>query len=365
MLPPLLRLLAALLCAMAPLAAALAAPRLFPAVTPLPAGATLAFPQDYGAHPDYKTEWWYATGWLKTPEGKDLGYQVTFFRRATGIDSANPSKFAPQQLIIGHAALSDPALGKLLHDQRSARAGFGLAYAKSGDTDVKLDDWRMARRPDGSYQVTLAAASFTLNLTLAPTQPVLLQGERGYSRKGTDPQQASYYYSEPHLKTSGTITRNGGKPQAVTGTTWLDHEWSQQVLGDDAAGWDWVSANLDDGGALMAFQIRGKTGAKLWAHATWRDASGKITHYAPDQVSFTPQRRWRSPRTNAEYPVATQLATGNTLWRIAPLQEDQELDSRRSTGAVYWEGAVTLSRDGARAGRGYLELTGYASPMKL
>jgi len=362
---PLLRLLFALLCATSPFMAAQAAPPQFPAVTPLPAGTALAFPQDFGSHPDYKTEWWYATGWLKTPDGKDLGYQVTFFRRATDTDRANPSKFAPQQLIIGHAALSDPALGKLLHDQRSARAGFGPAHAKPGDTDVKLDDWRMARQPDGSYQVTLAAAGFTLNLTLAPTQPVLLQGENGYSRKGPDPQQASYYYSEPHLKTSGTITRSGGKPQAVTGTTWLDHEWSQQVLGDDAAGWDWISANLDGGGALMAFQIRSKTGAKLWAHATWRDASGKITHYPPDQVSFTPQRRWRSPRTNAEYPVATQLATGNTQWQIAPLQEDQELDSRRSTGAVYWEGAVTVSRDGARAGRGYLELTGYASPMKL
>jgi predicted secreted hydrolase len=344
---------------------ALAGPPRHAEVTPLPAGAALPFPQSFGAHPDYQTEWWYVTGWLKTPDGKDLGYQVTFFRRATGADSDNPSKFAPRQLIIGHAALSDPAQGKLLHDQRSAREGFGLAYAKAGGTDVKLDDWRMVRRPDGAYQVTLAAASFTLNLTLAPTQPVLLQGENGYSRKGPDPQQASYYYSEPQLKTSGAITRSGGKPQAVSGVSWLDHEWSQQVLDSDAAGWDWLGANLDDGGALMAFQIRSKTGAKLWAHATWRDASGKITHYSPDQVSFTPQRRWRSPRTNAEYPVATQLATGSTLWQIAPLQEDQELDSRRSTGAVYWEGAATVSRDGMRAGRGYLELTGYASPMKL
>jgi predicted secreted hydrolase len=344
---------------------ALAGPPRHAEVTPLPTGAALPFPQSFGAHPDYQTEWWYVTGWLKTADGKDLGYQVTFFRRATGADSANPSKFAPRQLIIGHAALSDPAQGKLLHDQRSAREGFGLAYAKAGGTDVKLDDWRMVRSPDGAYQVTLAAASFTLNLTLAPTQPVLLQGENGYSRKGPDPLQASYYYSEPQLKTSGAITRSGGKPQAVSGVSWLDHEWSQQVLDADAAGWDWLGANLDDGGALMAFQIRSKTGAKLWAHATWRDASGKITHYSPDQVSFTPQRRWRSPRTNAEYPVATQLATGSTLWQIAPLQEDQELDSRRSTGAVYWEGAATVSRDGARAGRGYLELTGYASPMKL
>jgi predicted secreted hydrolase len=111
----------------------------------------------------------------------------------------------------------------------------------------------------------------------------------------------------------------------------------------------------------MAFQIRSKTGAKLWAHATWRDASGKITQFAPDQVTFTPQRRWRSPRTNAEYPVATQLTTGSAVWDLVPLQDDQELDSRRSTGAVYWEGAVTVKRDGKPAGRAYLELTGYVS----
>lgn len=353
--------------AMALLAGALAqaAPPSYPAVTPLPPGQSLQFPRDFGAHPAYKTEWWYATGWVKTPDGKDLGYQVTFFRTAPPHDSANPSRFAPHQLIIGHAALSDPAAGKLEHDQRSARAGFGLAYAKTGDTDVKLDGWSMVRQPDGAYRVKLPAQGFTLDLTLRPTQPVLLQGDNGFSRKSPDPLSASYYYSIPQLETSGTITRAGAKPVAVTGVTWLDHEWSSAYLDPDASGWDWVGINLADGGALMAFHMRSKTGGKLWAHATWRDASGKITHYAQDQVSFTPQRRWRSPRTNAEYPVAIQLATGDVLWQIAPLQDDQELDSRRSTGAVYWEGAVTVQRDGARVGKGYLELTGYVRPMKL
>jgi predicted secreted hydrolase len=151
----------------------------------------------------------------------------------------------------------------------------------------------------------------------------------------------------------------------VTGTTWLDHEWSSQVLDADASGWNWIGANLDDGGALMAFQIRSKTGAKLWAHATWRDASGKMTQYAPGDVDFTPTQLWRSPRTQAEYPVATEIRTGATRWQIKPLQADQELDSRRSTGAVYWEGAVTVERDGQPVGRAYLEMTGYVQPMKL
>ena len=336
----------------------------FAAVTPLAAGATLRFPVDYGAHPGFKTEWWYVTGWVDTGDGKALGYQVTFFRSATEHDRANPSQFAPRQLIIGHAALSDPANGKLLHDQRSAREGMGLAYAKVGDTDVKLEDWRMTRQPDGNYVIRVEAAGFALNLALKPEQAPLLQGAGGYSRKGPRPLQASYYYSEPQLKTTGTVTQ-AGKTIAVTGASWLDHEWSSQVLDADATGWDWIGANLDDGGALMAFQIRSKTGGKLWAHATWRDASGKITQFDPQQVDFSPQRRWRSPRTKAEYPVAMRLTTGAVTWQVEPLQDDQELDSRRSTGAVYWEGAVTLSRDGRRAGRAYLELTGYVRPMKL
>jgi predicted secreted hydrolase len=352
------------LCCLLLCAPALAAPTFTP-VTPLAPGATLDFPRDFGAHPGFKTEWWYATGWLTTADGKSLGYQVTFFRSATGLDARNPSQFAPTQLIIAHAALSDPAQGKLLHDQRSARAGFGLAYAKTGDTDVKVDDWRMARKADGSYDVAIQGAGFTLRLALVPTQPVLAQGVGGYSRKGPRAEQASYYYSKPQLRTSGSVTRADGSRQQVTGTTWLDHEWSSQVLDADSVGWDWLGANLDDGGALMAFQVRGRGGAKLWGHATWRDRSGKVVHYGPDEVSFTPRRRWRSPRTNAEYPVAQRLVTGTTSWDIAPLQDDQELDSRRSTGAVYWEGAVTVGRDGRTVGRAYLELTGYLAPMKL
>lgn len=344
---------------------ALAAAPLFAPVMPLPAGRSLHMPQDGGAHPDYKTEWWYATGWLNTSDGKTIGYQVTFFRSATSTDRSNPSAFAPQQLIIGHAALSDPAVGKLLHEQKIARQGFGLAYAKVGELDLKLEDWRMVRAGDGQYQVTLATPEFCFNLRLAPSGPLLLQGERGYSRKGPKPDQASYYYSEPQLKTTGSITRAGKKAQNVTGVTWLDHEWSSQALDPNASGWDWVGANLDDGGALMAFQIRDKTGKKLWAHATLRDASGKITQYLPQELTFTPQTQWRSPRTNVLYPVATLLTLGRSNWRITPLQNDQELDAQRTSGALYWEGAAYISRDGVPAGRAYLEMTGYGKPMQL
>ena len=335
-----------------------------PGFAPVKPDQALVFPRDFGAHPEFRTEWWYVTGWLTTAAGKPLGFQVTFFRSRTEHDPANPSAFAPHQLVIGHAALSDPSLGRLVHDQRSSRAGFGLAWAKPGDTDLKLDDWRMTRAPDGNYRVVLKSSEMTLELTLAPTQPTLLQGEGGFSRKGPSPRHASYYYSQPQLKVSGIAGRSGSVGQ-VTGSAWLDHEWSSEALQPDASGWDWLGANLDDGSALMAFQIRSKDGGKLWAHATLRGRDGKVTRYAPEQVGFSPQARWRSPRTNAEYPVATTIATGATRWQVAPLQPDQELDSRRSTGAVYWEGAVTVARDGVPAGRGYLEMTGYVRPMKL
>ena len=196
-------------CAASPEASSRVLPK-FSAVVP---GYTLSFPRDFGAHPTFRTEWWYVTGWLETPEKKPLGFQVTFFRAATSLDQTNPSRFAPKQLIIAHAALSDPAIGKLLHDQKSARDGFGLAYTKVGDTDVKLDDWTFFREENGRYQTNITSRDFALRLSLMPSQPPMKQGENGFSRKGPQPEQASYYYSEPHLQVAGTIVRDG-KPIA-------------------------------------------------------------------------------------------------------------------------------------------------------
>lgn len=379
------RLLVSLLVTLAVAPLARAAPPAMQAVAP---GKTLAFPADFGAHPAFRTEWWYATGWLEQPDGKPLGFQVTFFRSATAHDADNPSRFAPKQLVIGHAALSDPALGKLLHGQKIAREGFGLAWAKTGNTDIRLDDWRL-QRSDGTdaakrsvYDTAIRSGDFALSLHMAASQSPLLQGEQGYSRKGAQAAQASYYYSEPQLVVTGSITR-AGMTQTVRGTAWLDHEWSTTALDDNATGWDWTGINLADGGALMAFQVRGKSGEKLWAHATMRDAGGGLTQFAANEVLFRPRRSWRSARTGASYPVAMSLQTGDLLWQLDPLQDDQELDSRLSTGAVYWEGAVTVRRSVATppasgsasvapnntpavpAGHGYLELTGYFKPLKL
>ncbi|WP_238812282.1 lipocalin-like domain-containing protein [Paraburkholderia sp. SG-MS1] len=331
----------------------------------------VSFPQDSGAHPAFRTEWWYATGWLTTPDNQPLGFQITFFRSATDHDATDPSTFAPSQLIIAHAALSDPVLGHLAHDQRIARQGFGLAYAQPTNTNVKLDAWKIVRTAEGRYDVNVDANGFSLHFTLTPTQAPLIQGDRGYSRKGPRPEQASYYYSEPQLRVTGSVVRPNGSASssrgntAVTGVAWLDHEWSSTLLDANAVGWDWLGANLADGSALMAFRIRGRNGHAMWAHAALRDPSGRVTTFGPDQVEFTPVRSWRSTRTNTQYPVSMDVRTGTLRWRLDPLMDDQELDSRQSTGAVYWEGAVKVSREGAGIGRGYLELTGYADALRM
>ncbi|MDN0083626.1 lipocalin-like domain-containing protein [Crenobacter sp. SG2305] len=336
-----------------------ASPPTYPPVEP---GRPLHFPRDHGAHPDYRTEWWYVTGWLHTDSGAPLGFQLTFFRSRPPLDEANPSHFAPKQLLFAHVALSDPSTGHLQYDQRGARIGFGLADAITADTAVSIDGWLLHRGVDGTYFATLTAQGFALELALQPTQAPLLQGESGYSRKGPRPEQASFYYSLPQLTVSGTVTRRG-KPERINGTAWLDHEWASAPLAAEATGWDWVGLNLDDGGALMVLRIRDKTGGTYWAGGSWRAADGSIRPLAPDAITFHPLRHWRSPHTGTDYPVAMRVQAGGLHLDLAPLMDDQELDSRATTGAVYWEGAVTAHSAGRTIGRGYLELTGYAGRL--
>ncbi len=332
----------------------------YPGVIP---GGSLEFPRDHGAHPAFRTEWWYVTGWLRAADVRALGFQITFFRSRPRIGEDNPSAFAPRQLLFAHAALADPAVGRLLHDQRAARAGFGLAAAREGSTDVHIDDWSMALA-DGVYRARIAAREFAFDLEFAPSQPILAQGDAGFSRKGPEPRQASYYYSRPHLAVSGTVERSG-KRERVDGSAWLDHEWSSEYLAPAAAGWDWVGLNLADGGALMAFRIRAKAGGVFWAGGAWRAADGRVRVFAPREIAFEPLRNWRSPRTEVDYPVGMRVRAGGLDLTLAPLMDDQELDSRASVGTIYWEGAVTALQDGRPAGRGYLELTGYWKPLRL
>jgi predicted secreted hydrolase len=327
---------------------------------PVVPGTKLAFPADRGSHPRHRIEWWYVTGHLESPRGP-LGFQVTFFRLRNRAAESNPSRFAPGQLLFAHAALAEPAHGRLRHDQRIARALAGLAEAREGETDVFIDDWSLRRQGD-RYLATIPGDGFSLELALAPTQPVLLQGEGGFSRKGPDPAQASWYYSEPHLATTGTVTI-GGERLAVRGHAWLDHEWSSEILAGGAVGWDWAGVNLDGGGALMAFRLRDKAGATVWAGGTKRGADGRTRVFRENEVAWTPVRTWKSPRTGVAYPVAMRFTAGGESWLLEPLLDDQELDSRASTGTLYWEGAVRATGPDGAKGSGYLELTGYGRAL--
>jgi len=326
-------------------------------------GRRLTFPGDYGAHPDFRTEWWYATGWLTLPDGSPLGFQTTFFRVRTGIGEDNPSAFAPRQLILAHAAIADPRLGRLRHDERVARVGFGRAGFARGETGVWVGDWRFEQRA-GGYRAEVRSKEFAYALNLVPDGPPLLNGRAGFSAKARDLRHASYYYSRPQLTVDGSVMVNG-KSQGVTGRAWLDHEWSSELLPDEAQGWDWIGVNFDDGSALMAFRLRDGVGGALWSAATWRRADGGSETLPPAFVAFAPQHRWRSPRSGIDYPVAWQLRVGGRLLAVEPLFNDQELDSRRSTGAIYWEGAIRLSEGGQEVGRGYLEMTGYGEKIRL
>jgi predicted secreted hydrolase len=334
-----------------------------PTFAPVVPGAALAFPRDYGSHPDFRIEWWYVTGWLSGTDGEPLGFQITFFRTRPAIDVRNPSSFAPRQILIAHVALSDPKYGRLLMDQRIRRIAPDVGGAAEQDTDLTLEGWSLKRLSD-RYSAQLKTEDFGFDLDLRPTQDPIRNGLGGFSRKGPSAKSASYYYSVPHLVVTGRLAR-AGRSEPVTGEAWLDHEWSSDYLDPQAQGWDWLGLNLRDGGALMAFRMRDQQGATRWAGGSFRRADGSIEILTPEQVDFRPQRTWHSPRTDITYPVEWQVHAGELEVLLKPLMDDQENDTRLSTGAIYWEGAVRADAKGLPVGRGYLELTGYGAPLQL
>ncbi len=340
-------------------------------------GRLLDFPRDHGAHPGTRTEWWYATGWLGTRAMPTHGFQITFFRSRTGLADDNPSRFAARQLLFAHAAWTDIAVQRHLHDQRIARWNGDPtalpAHAGIDDAMLRIGDWSMAHR-DKAWQVQAPAAGFELALTLSRSQPLLLQGDRGYSRKGPDELQASHYVSEPQLVVGGTVRLAGaaaGTPGAVVaageGRAWLDHEWSDQLLHPEAVGWDWIGINLFDGSALTAFVLRKRDGSAIWAGGSFRKADEPTAiSFGPEAVQMLPRDRWRSPASGADYPIRWQVQTPAGRFDLRALAHSQEIDSRASTGTIYWEGlSELLDSNGRRIGLGYLEMTGYAGTLRL
>ena len=356
------------------LAVGLAAP-----LWPLQAGAqaktqargrpVLQFPRDLGSHPEFSIEWWYLTGHLRSDSNsgqREFGFQLTFFRSRVPATQGMSSAFAAKQLIFAHAAVTDVAGKKLWHDQRIAREGFEVAQASEKDTAITLRDWSLQREAT-QYRASAAGSGFGFQLALRETQPLLLQGEQGLSRKGPQKEQASYYYSLPQLQATGSLAIEG-REMAVQGTAWLDHEWSQALLHPQAVGWDWIGMNLLDGSALTAFRLRDQAGKALWEGGSFRHpAMGAAPQvFGRGEVLFQPVRSWTSPLTQASYPVEWTVRTPVDVYTVKAVIDNQELDSRISTGAVYWEGLSELfDSHGKLVGRGYLEMTGYASPLRL
>ena len=324
-----------------------------------------SWPGDHGPHPDFKTEWWYLTGNLEAADGsgRTFGYQFTIFRNALSPDTpVRASDWATRQLFMAHVTLTDIENKRFYSIERFERGAAGLAGATADPFRVWLADLDL-RRTEGpalgaAFPMRLKAASedgAAYDLVLRPLKPPVLQGERGLSRKGPEPGNASYYYSLTRLATTGTVTI-GGETIAVNGLSWMDREWSTSALGPALVGWDWFSLHLDDGRDLMLYQLRRADGtADAFSRGTAVAPDGTARPLDAEAFALTPEGRWESPAGGA-YPTRWRVrvpSEGLDLV-VTPVLADQEL-----TGTVrYWEGAVTV--EGTVAGRGYLEMTGYA-----
>jgi predicted secreted hydrolase len=332
----------------------------------------LVFPQDHGPHDDFQTEWWYYTGNLTASTGERFGYQLTFFRKAllsSEQRATRSSDWAAEQVYMAHFALTDGTGGEHRSFEKLGRGAAGLAGAQAVPYRVWLDDWSVEEAAEGSAgspaRLRASADDISLDLTLRDLKGAVLQGDAGYSRKGPEPGNASYYYSLPRIATAGTVTV-GGRTFNVDGLSWMDHEFSTSALGKDQTGWDWFSLQLDDDSELMVFQLRRADGSTdSFSSGTLIAPDGATRTLGSNDFTLQPTGGWRSPRTGATYPSgwALTVPTADLRLTITPLLADQEMN----VSYAYWEGAVKA--DGAVGGKpvsgnGYVELTGYAGSMQ-
>ncbi len=315
----------------------------------------LEFPADHAAHPDYRSEWWYFTGNLDADDGRRLGFQFTLFRFALDSPQTVDSAWATDSLWMAHLALSDGRQQRFYQSERFARGAQGLAGA---DRDRWwLRDWRVERRESG-WHFEARAENFGLALNLVPERPIVFQGERGYSRKGPEPGNASRYYSLTRLRAEGTASLDGASV-AVDGLAWLDREWGSNQLSDDLAGWDWFALQLEDGRDVMVYRLRHPDGrASSYSAGIVVEPDGSSRALEAEDFEATVERRWRDEQGH-EWPLDWRLkvAPAGLDLRVEPI-----FDNQRWTGSVdYWEGAMDVfdAETGKRLGRGYLELSGY------
>ena len=321
---------------------------------------TFDFKRDHASHPDYKVEWWYYTGNLTARDGRRFGYQLTFFRVGVDFQPVNPSKWAVRDLYTAHFAVSDLGGRKFRHAEKMNRAGVGWAGAETASYRVWNEDWEARHDQQGRHLLRAEDDGMAIELALSPGKPPVLHGQDGVSQKGSQPGNASHYYSLTRMPTEGTIVLDGQRIE-VTGNSWMDHEFGTSFLEAGQRGWDWLSIQLDDGTDLMLYQFRRDDGKRdTHSNGTIVAPNGQSTRLTFDQFELTPLEYWTSPASGARYPIAWKIeipGKGITLTARAAI-ENQELQTNESTRVTYWEGSIEI--EGTRRGRGYLEMTGYA-----
>lgn len=328
-----------------------------------------AFPQDHGPHPDFQTEWWYYTGNLADAQGRQFGYQLTFFRRALVPPKDMPARqsdLASGQIYFAHFALTDVEAGRHVGFEKFNRGAGGLAGAAAMPYRVFVEDWAVTGLTAQGDAVQLVAQSgaYAIALNLKSTKPAVAQGERGLSAKSAVPGNASYYYSFTRMVTTGTLSGEDGM-FTVSGLSWMDHEWSTSALGPNAQGWDWFSLQLSDQRELMLFQVRNTDGSiDPVSGGTLVLPDGSTRRLARDQVKLEVLERWHSPMSGADYPVRWRvtIADLSTVLEVSARVKQQE----NHLSVVYWEGAMMVQgrSDGKPvSGAGYVELTGYSASL--
>jgi predicted secreted hydrolase len=326
---------------------------------------SFVFPADHGPHPGFRTEWWYFTGNLAATDGRRYGYQLTFFRVALAPEPvARKSRWGTHEVYMAHFALTDVAGKSFYHTERFSRSALGLAGAGGNPLKVWLEDWSAAAEALTPLTLRLHAREGTvaIDLGIRAVKSPVLNGDRGLSRKGTEPGNASYYYSLPRMATTGSI-RIGTETVTVTGLTWMDREWGTSALGKELVGWDWFALQLDDGRDLMVYRLRKQDGtANPLDSATLVARDGMARHLSGNQVQVQVTDSWQSPASRIRYP---------SRWRVQvpgehlDLEIEPRLAGQELLGTVrYWEGSVQVSGagGGSTGGTGYVELTGYESP---
>ena len=262
-------------------------------------GTTFAFPQDHGAHPEYRIEWWYVTANMRGSDGQDYGLQWTLFRSALAPETREG--WDDPQVWMGHAAITTPTAHYVA--ERLARGGIGQAGAIAEPLDVWIDDWQFAGAFENA-KLTASGSDFAYDVTLETTQPIVFHGDAGYSVKSAQG-RASYYYSQPFYDLTGTLTLPTGDV-AVTGTAWLDREWSSQPLSEDQTGWDWFSLSFDYGNKLMGFRLRQRDGS-YFTSGTWIEPDGQATPLKDGQFLAEPMNLHQSPGASVPTEWRVQL----------------------------------------------------------